>query len=115
MLTPFKSRLPWKGVAAGSDCCTGPAFTLQSNLFGALSGKVDRSIDREWTIRSEIRQGEIDVVVHHARFTGLLIGDGNLSILNRQLSKRELLLVFGRSGLLCRCRSWKSSTSLARP
>src|ERR1700694_898546 len=79
----------------------GPAFTLQSNLLGALSGEADRSIDREWSIRSELGQGEIDVVVHHARFAARLISNGHLPVLNRQLTKRELRLILGRSGLLC--------------
>src|SRR5580700_4871215 len=78
----------------------GPAFTLEANLLGALTGEVDRSIDREWSILSETRQGEIDVIVHRALFAGLLICNGHLPILNRQLSKREVLLVLRRSGFL---------------
>src|SRR5882724_10040374 len=80
-----------QGAMEGCRCRVGlvhgPAFTLEPNLLGALSGEADRSIDREWSIRSESCQGEIDVVVHRTRFAGLLICNGHLPILNGQLSK----------------------------
>src|SRR5713101_6848271 len=77
-----------QGAMKGCRCrvrlVQGPAFTLESDLLVALTGEVDRSIAREWSVRSETRQGEIDVIVHRARFAGLLICNGHLPILYRQ-------------------------------